>query len=43
LALAGALIVGSLAVIFTNMAESSVVLSPAEAQLVATGLEEDRS
>ena len=41
LALAGAVMLGSLALVFTNMAESSLVLSPAEAQQVATGLQED--
>ena len=41
LALAGAVMLGSLALIFTNMAESSLVLSPAEAQQVATGLDEN--
>jgi len=41
LALAGAVMLGSLALVFTNMAESSQVLSPAEAQQVATGLNED--
>ena len=41
LALAGALMLGSLALVFTSMAESSVVLSPAEAQQVATALDED--
>ncbi len=41
LALAGALMLGSLAFIFTDMAESSAVFTPAEAQQVATGLDED--
>jgi Na+/melibiose symporter-like transporter len=41
LALAGALMMGTLAFTFTNMAESSPVLSADEAQQVATALDED--
>jgi MFS family permease len=41
LALAGALMMGTLAFAFTNMAESSAVLSADEAQQVATALDED--
>lgn len=41
LALAGAVMMGALAFSFTNMAESSAVLSPEEAQQVATALDED--
>ena len=41
LALAGAVMLGTLAFTFTAMAESSVVLSPAEQQQVAAGLDED--
>ena len=41
LAVAGAIMLATLAVGFTNMAESSEVLSPDEAARVATALEED--
>ena len=41
LAFAGAIMLGTLAFTFTNMAESSAVFSPAEQQQVADGLEED--
>ena len=41
LALAGSLMLASLAFVFTNLAESSTVLPPAEQQLVATALDED--
>jgi hypothetical protein len=41
LALAGALMMAALAFTFTNMAESSAVLSPEEAQRVAAALDED--
>jgi hypothetical protein len=41
LALAGALMMGTLAFTFTSMADSSAVLSPDEAQQVATALDED--
>ena len=41
LAFAGAIMLGTLAIAFTNMAESSAVLSPAEQQHVANGLDED--
>jgi MFS family permease len=41
LALAGAVMMGTLAFTFTNMAEASVVLSPQEAQQVATALDDD--
>ncbi len=41
LAFAGAIMLGTLAFTFTNMAESSAVFTPAEQQQVADGLEED--
>ena len=41
LALAGAVMMGVLALTFTSMAESSAVLSPEEATQVATALDED--
>ena len=41
LAFAGAIMLGTLALTFTNMAESSAVFSPSEQQRVADGLEED--
>jgi hypothetical protein len=41
LALAGAVMMGTLAFTFTNMAESSAVLSPEEAQQVANALDDD--
>lgn len=41
LAFAGAIMLGTLAFTFTNMAESSDVFSPADQQRVADGLEED--
>ena len=41
LAFAGAIMLASLSLVFTNMAESSDVLSPAEQQRVAQGLEEN--
>jgi MFS family permease len=41
LALAGAVMLGTLAFTFTTMAESSQVLTPEQAQQVAAGLEED--
>ncbi len=41
LALAGAVMMGVLAFTFTSMAESSAVLSPEQAQQVATALDED--
>ena len=41
LAFAGAIMLATLAFTFTNMAESSVVLPPAEQQLVADALEHD--
>src|SRR5688572_5448030 len=41
LALAGGLMLAALALSFTNLAESSPVFSPEQAQQVATGLEED--
>jgi EmrB/QacA subfamily drug resistance transporter len=41
LALAGGLMMASLSVAFTQLAESSVVLSPEQAQQVATALDED--
>ncbi len=41
LAFAGAIMLATLSVAFTNMAEASVVLSPAEQQQVAEGLEND--
>ena len=41
LAFAGAIMLASLSLVFTNMAESSDVLSPAEQQQVADGLEEN--
>jgi hypothetical protein len=41
LALAGGVMLATLAFSFTNMAESSLVLSPEEQQQVAAGLEED--
>ncbi len=41
LAFAGAIMLATLSFTFTNMSESSAVLSPAEQQRVADGLEED--
>ncbi len=41
LAFAGAIMMATLALTFTTMAESSAVLSPAQAQQVATALDED--
>jgi EmrB/QacA subfamily drug resistance transporter len=41
LAVAGAIMLATLAFSFTNLAESSAVLSPEEAQRVATALDED--
>ena len=41
LAFAGAIMLASLSLVFTNMAESSDVLSPAEQQQVAKGLEKN--
>ncbi len=41
LAFAGAIMLATLSFAFTNMAESSAVLSPAEQQKVSQGLEED--
>jgi EmrB/QacA subfamily drug resistance transporter len=41
LAFAGAIMLSTLAITFTNMANSSAVFSPAEQQRVADGLEED--
>jgi EmrB/QacA subfamily drug resistance transporter len=41
LAFAGAIMLATLSVTFTNMAEASTVLAPAEQQRVATALEED--
>ncbi len=41
LAFAGAIMLATLSIAFTNMAESSAVLSPAEQQRVATALEDD--
>ena len=41
LAFAGAIMLATLSITFTDMAESSAVLSPAEQQQVATGLEDD--
>jgi hypothetical protein len=41
LAFAGAIMLATLSIAFTNMAESSSVLSPAEQQQVATALEDD--
>jgi hypothetical protein len=41
LAFAGAIMLATLSVAFTNMAEASTVLSPAEQQRVANALEED--
>ena len=41
LAFAGAIMLASLSLIFTNMADSSAVLTPAEQQQVADGLEDD--
>ncbi len=41
LAFAGAIMLATLQLTFTNMSESSAVLSPAEQQRVAEGLEED--
>ena len=41
LAFAGAIMLGTLAFTFTNMAESSAVFTPTEQQRVADGLEED--
>jgi hypothetical protein len=41
LAFAGAILLASLSLIFTNMAESSTVLTPAEQQRVADGLEDN--
>jgi hypothetical protein len=41
LAFAGAIMLGTLAFTFTNMADSSTVFTPAEQQQVADGLEED--
>ena len=41
LAFAGAIMLATLSITFTDMAESSAVLSPAEQEQVATGLEDD--
>ena len=41
LAFAGAIMLATLSITFTDMAENSAVLSPAEQQQVATGLEDD--
>ena len=41
LAFAGAIMLATLSITFTDMAESSAVLTPAEQQQVATGLEDD--
>jgi hypothetical protein len=41
LAFAGAIMLASLSLIFTNMADSSAVLSPAEQERVSTGLEKN--
>ena len=41
LAFAGAIMLATLSITFTDMAEGSAVLSPAEQQQVATGLEDD--
>jgi len=41
LAFAGAIMLGTLAITFTNMAESSAVFTPTEQQQVSDGLEED--
>jgi EmrB/QacA subfamily drug resistance transporter len=41
LAFAGAIMLGSLALVFTQMADASDVLSPAQQERVADGLEED--
>ncbi len=41
LAFAGAIMLATLTLAFTDMAESSAVLSPAEAEQVSTGLDED--
>src|SRR5205085_3356043 len=41
LAFAGAIMLATLSLLFTSRAESSTVLSPAEQQQVASGLEED--
>ncbi len=41
LAFAGAIMLATLSITFTDMAESSTVLSPAEQEQVATGLEDD--
>lgn len=41
LAFAGAIMLAALSIVFTSMAESSVVLSPDQQQQVATALEED--
>ena len=41
LAMAGGIMLASLSIIFTDMAESSTVLDPAEQQQVATALEDD--